>query len=58
MTLRYSKYAQPKYLIRSNVICIELICALFLGLVAHPILADEDTEKAVVGKIGASGQSN
>lgn len=48
---------QPKRLIRFNVICIELICTLFLSLVAHPILADENTEKAVVGTIGASGKN-
>ena len=40
-----------------NVICVKLICTLFLSLVAHPILADEDREKALVGGIGASGQS-
>ena len=57
MTLHYSKYAQPNRLIRSNVICIELIYTLFLTLIAHPILTKEHTQKAVVGAIGASGQS-
>jgi len=28
-----------------------------LSFVTHPILADEDTEKAVVGTIGASGKN-
>ena len=29
-----------------NVICVKLICTLFLSLVASPILADEDSKTA------------